>query len=117
MGYECTRGQQPFPTDRKDIAMASSFKVSSDSLGNVSRDLATGAGDISAQLGTLKSKVDNMAADWEGSGNAAFQALYTQFNDAGGKLQEALNGISQMLGKAATHYDEAETNVAAAFRV
>ena len=88
----------------------STYKVSAESLTTVAGELSTGAGSISEQLVALKAKVDGLGSEWEGSGNAAFNDLYLQWNDAGYRLQEALLGISAQLTKTAAGYDEAERN-------
>jgi WXG100 family type VII secretion target len=92
------------------------YKVSSDSLATAASQLQSGSSDVQTTLSRLRSLVDSLGSEWEGSGSGAFNELYTEFNTAGLKLNESLAGIADLLSKAATYYAESEANVTNAFR-
>ena len=92
------------------------YKVSSEVLNDAAGKLTSGSGEAQELLSRLRSLVDSLGSEWEGAGAGAFNDLYAEFNQAGGQLTEALDGIAAMLSKAATYYAESEANVASAFR-
>ncbi|UCR89974.1 WXG100 family type VII secretion target [Mycetocola spongiae] len=92
------------------------IRVSSESLHQASSRLQSGAGEINGLLSQLRSVVDGLGSEWEGTGSAAFTSLYEQFNRAGLELNESLDGISVLLGRAGDYYTESEANVTRAFQ-
>ncbi|AMM21512.1 hypothetical protein AX769_16910 [Frondihabitans sp. PAMC 28766] len=92
------------------------YKVSSESLATTASQLQSGSSDVQSTLSHLRSLVESLGGEWEGSGSGAFNELYTEFNTAGLKLNESLAGIADLLSKAASYYAESEANVTNAFR-
>jgi WXG100 family type VII secretion target len=50
-----------------------------------------------------------------GLAQARFQELWAQWQHSARELNEALNGISQLMGQASTNYADAEQAIAASF--
>jgi WXG100 family type VII secretion target len=92
------------------------FRVSSDSLASASGRLEAGSSDVQTTLAQLRSVVDGLGPEWEGSASGAFAELYSEFNSAALRLNESLSGIADLLARAAVAYAESEANVASAFR-
>ena len=56
----------------------------------------------------MQGLVDN---GWQGSASGAFHQLYQQWHTSAGQLKQALDGISQQLGNAATTYEQTESQL------
>ena len=93
------------------------ISVTSDSISGVANQLSSGAQSIESQLQNLKSLVDGLVGgDWSGAASLSFQELYSQWDQAGVQLKEALEGVSDILSNAALAYEESENAIAGSFR-
>jgi len=93
------------------------IKVTSEQLESTASSLASGEADISGKLGQLHSQVQTLVdADWQGSASTSFQELWQQWHTSATQLQEALQGISQMLSKTGNVYQQTESQLASDLR-
>ena len=93
------------------------ISVASESISGVANQLSSGAQSIESQLQNLKSLVDGLVGgEWSGDASLSFQELYSQWDQAGIQLKEALEGVSEILATAARSYEESEAAVAGSFR-
>jgi WXG100 family type VII secretion target len=91
----------------------STIKVTSEQLESTSSSLASGESEISTKLTQLQGQVQALVdADWQGSASSAFHDLWTQWHTGATQVQQALTGISQMLGKAGQVYQDTENQLA-----
>ena len=91
------------------------FRVTPAELLALSQQVQGTAGSIESELGTLRSRVLPIGGSWTGQAQDRFQALYDEWSRSAQGLQEALAGISQLLGQAGHSYDEAERRIAGSF--
>lgn len=95
----------------------SRITVTSDSLSHVSTQLTQGSFDIDSRLSQLNTLVHNLSdSEWSGSASSGFTELYTQFHQAGNDLKNALDGIAELLNRAARVYEETEASIAQSMR-
>ena len=95
----------------------STIKVTSEQLESTASSLASGEQEISGKLGQLQSMVQTLVdADWQGSASNSFQELWQQWHTGATQVQQALLGISQMLGKAGKVYQQTENRLATDLR-
>ena len=93
------------------------IKVTSEQLQSVSSQLRRGSEDVSQQLGSMESQVKGLVdAEWQGSASDAFRDLYDKWHRGARDVKEALDGISTMLGQAATTYQDTENQLSAQLR-
>ncbi|TBN55552.1 WXG100 family type VII secretion target [Glaciihabitans arcticus] len=93
------------------------ISVTSDSISGVANQLSSGAQSIESQLQNLKSLVDGLVGgEWSGDASLSFQELYSQWDQAGLQLKEALEGVSGILSQAAMSYEESENAISGTFR-
>jgi WXG100 family type VII secretion target len=93
------------------------IKVTSEQLRSVSSQLHTGSEDVSQQLQSMESKVKALVdADWQGAASDSFRDLWDKWHTGAAQVKEALDGISQMLGQAATTYQDTEDQLARQLR-
>ena len=88
--------------------MAQAIQVTSADLGNLGHQVGAGAQNIQGELNTLKSQVDAIRSTWSGAAQAQFEQLYHEWQTSALQLHHALEGISTLLGSAATHYQDTE---------
>lgn len=86
------------------------------------RDAATYLGDrleaISAEVTSLKSKIDEVTGNWEGSAQSTFvetfeNDMYPIMNET---LPDVINGIASQLTGAADALETADTEISNAFK-
>jgi WXG100 family type VII secretion target len=95
----------------------STIKVTSEQLESTASALASGEQEISAKLSQLQSMVQTLVdADWQGCASSSFQELWQQWHSGATQVQQALLGISQMLGKTGQVYQQTEDQLAAQLR-
>lgn len=93
------------------------IKVTPEQLQTLSGNVSRGSGDIDATLGSLRSQIAPLVGgDWAGQASAQFTALWEQWQTNAKGLNEALMGISSLLGQAGVSYAQAEQQIAASFR-
>jgi WXG100 family type VII secretion target len=93
------------------------IRVTPQQLAGVAAQLTSGAANVEATLAQLANAVAPLGSDWAGTAQDRFQALWAQWQRDARGLQQALTGISQLMSKASTGYDEAEQAIAASFNV
>jgi WXG100 family type VII secretion target len=87
-------------------------KVTSEQLYTLSTNLKSGSDQVQGELATMRSQVAPLATDWQGAASANFQQLWQEWEQGAKQIQDALNGISILLVKAAQTYDSAEGAIA-----
>jgi early secretory antigenic target protein ESAT-6 len=93
------------------------IKVTPGQLQALSGNVARGSSDIDGTLASLRAQLAPLlGGDWAGQASAQFSALWEQWQQSAKGLNEALAGISQLLGHAGQSYAEAEQQIAASFR-
>ncbi len=91
------------------------FRVTPAELISLSQQVKTTAGQVESELASLRSRVLPISATWSGQAQERFQLLYEEWNRSAQGLQQALAGISALLGQAGQTYDEAERRIAGSF--
>ena len=95
----------------------SGIKVTPEQLQALSAQVARAAGEIEGQLRALSGTVAPLVGgDWGGQASQRFTGLWEQWQSSARGLQQALDGISQLMGQAGTAYASAEQQIAASFR-
>ena len=95
----------------------STIKVTSEQLESTASALASGEQEISGKLGQLQSMVQALVdADWQGSASNSFHELWQQWHTGATQVQQALVGISQMLAKTGSVYQQTENQLATDLR-
>jgi len=84
---------------------------------SVAGDLSGGSGDIQAQLNTLKGRVDSLVGEGfsGGSGSAAFDAAYNNWDAAAKQLFEVLTDIGSALNQTGSDAEGFDADLAARF--
>jgi WXG100 family type VII secretion target len=96
--------------------MAGGLVVTPQQLEALSGTIAKTAGEIDGVHKALKGQLSPLfGADWVGTASGRFQQLYTEFDTSATKLNQALEGISQLLGAAGRSYAAAEQQIAQSF--
>ena len=73
--------------------------------------MKTGSDQVQAQLDAMRHQVEPVASTWEGAASGAFQQLWQEWQTGAAQVQQALTGISTLLGNAGTTYQQAETSI------
>jgi len=95
----------------------STIKVTSEQLESTASSLASGEQEITGKLGQLQSMVQTLVdADWQGAASNSFHELWQQWHSGATQIQEALIGISRMLGQTGQVYQQTEDKLAAQLR-
>ena len=88
------------------------IKVTSEELASAATQLSVGSQEIESQLSSMRSLVQSLvASNWQGAASSAFDGLYQQWNTSAANLREALDGISRLVGNAATAYANTEQQI------
>jgi WXG100 family type VII secretion target len=88
------------------------IKVTAEELHGVSSRLNSSAQAINETNASAMAQVNGLVgAGWEGSASAQFNALFTSWKQAADQMQQALNGISQLLNNAGTAYQQTEEQI------
>jgi WXG100 family type VII secretion target len=89
------------------------IKVTPEELHDIARQLESGSADIETRLAHLHSLVSGLVtAHWQGAASNNFDELYTGWHHAATQLRQSLDGISRILGSAATTYEQTEQQLA-----
>ena len=95
----------------------SGIKVTPEQLSALSGQVARGSGEIEGQLRALSATVSPLVGgDWGGQASQRVTALWEQWQQSARGLKHALDGISQLMGRAGSAYADAEQQIAATFR-
>lgn len=93
------------------------IKVTSGELLSVSAELRGGSEDVAQRLQSMRSRVQGLVdGEWAGAASDSFRDLWERWHSGAHQLQEALGGISEMLGQAARVYEETEEQLARQMR-
>ena len=93
------------------------IKVTPEQLNALSAQVSRGAAEIEGQLRVLSGTIAPLVGgDWGGQASQRFSALWEQWQQSARGLQQALDGISSLMGQAGTAYASAESQIAASFR-
>jgi WXG100 family type VII secretion target len=87
------------------------LKVTSEQLQSLSGQVASGSSEIESQLNSLRSQLMPLATDWEGGASTRFQELWDEWQRSASGIKDALDGISSLLGGAASTYTDAEDQI------
>ncbi|MDQ6838679.1 MAG: WXG100 family type VII secretion target [Actinomycetota bacterium] len=91
----------------------STIKVTSEQLSTTASSLSSGEQEIAGKLSQLHTQVQALVdADWQGAASGSFNELWMKWHQGSLQVQEALQGISQMLGKAGQVYQQTEDQLA-----
>lgn len=91
------------------------IRVTPEQLAGTATQVAAGAAKINGELENLAGEVAPLAADWSGVAQLRFETLWAEWQRSARGLNEALQGVSQLLSQAGQHYADAESAIAAAF--
>ena len=91
------------------------IRVTPEQLQQVSGQLRAGASNVDGTLAQLASNVAPLGSDWAGVAQARFQELWAQWQRNARGLNDALNGIAQLMAQASANYDSTEQSNAALF--
>jgi WXG100 family type VII secretion target len=92
------------------------IKVTPEQLQQLSGNVSRGSGEIEATLSGLRAQLAPLlGSDWAGQASAQFTALWEQWQQSARGLNDALAGISGLLGQAGASYAQAEQQIAATF--
>jgi 6 kDa early secretory antigenic target len=91
------------------------IRVTPEQLQQVSGQLRAGASNVDGILAQLASNVAPLGSDWAGVAQARFQELWAQWQRNARGLNDALNGIAQLMSQASANYDSTEQSNAALF--
>jgi WXG100 family type VII secretion target len=90
----------------------SMIKVTPEQLEEWSGQLARTAANIQSELSAARNLLQPAAEDWIGHGAQAFQEKWDEWERSASGINDALESISQMLGRAATTYSQSDTDAA-----
>jgi WXG100 family type VII secretion target len=97
--------------------MSTGLKVTPEQLQHLSGNVARTSSDVRGAHQSLKGQLGPLfGADWSGQAAAQFTSLYEQFDQHARGLSDALDGIGQLLGRAAVAYAHVEQQIASSFR-
>ena len=91
------------------------IRVTPEQLQQVSGQLRAGASNVDGILAQLASNVAPLGSDWAGVAQARFQELWAQWQRNARGLNDALNGIAQLMAQASANYDQTEQSNASLF--
>lgn len=63
---------------------------------------------LRSEVATMHAGLQELQGAWTGGASANFHQLVAQWRAAQERMEESLTGISQALGTASNHYEEAE---------
>lgn len=94
---------------------AGNILVTPEQLQAVSGQLQSGAANIESINSQLQSQVAPLGSEWAGVAQARFQELWIEWERSSRGIQEALQGISQLMQQAGVNYADTEQAIASSF--
>lgn len=89
------------------------IKVTSEELEGLSQNIQGGSTQIQGELQRMHNAVQPLVdGGWEGAASQQFHQLWEEWHTSAGQLQQALDGIAQLLHGASTTYAETESKIA-----
>jgi WXG100 family type VII secretion target len=95
--------------------LSSNIRVTPEQLHSISSQLTAGAGEVDGILRQLSGQVAPLGSDWAGAGQARFLALWEQWQRDSQGVQQALEGVAQLMQGAASQYESTDQSVAGSF--
>lgn len=92
------------------------IRVTPEQLQSISGQLNGGAANIEQINSQLQSQVAPLGSDWAGVAQARFHELWAEWQRSSQGIQQALHGISQLMGQASANYADTEQAVASTFQ-
>lgn len=90
------------------------IKVTSEELHTLSGQVSAGSASIQDQLSRMATEVTSVVGgDWQGVASSQFNTLWDEWQRSAAGLKDALDGISRLLGSAATQYQSTEDAIRA----
>jgi WXG100 family type VII secretion target len=89
-------------------SMAGSFGTTPEVMAKAAQQVDQVSQEIGAELRSLQSQLEPVAASWKGSAASAFQQLMVRWGEDAQKLTQALQGISEMLQATNKNYSQVE---------
>jgi WXG100 family type VII secretion target len=90
------------------------IKVTSEELHTLSSNVMTGSTQIQDQLSRMQGEVLGVVGgEWQGAASGQFHSLWEEWQRSAAGLKDALDGISRLLGSAATQYQVTEDGIRA----
>ncbi len=90
------------------------IKVTSEDLQSLSAQVASGSASIQDQLSRMAGEVTSVVGgDWQGAASSQFNTLWDEWQRSAAGLRDALDGISRLLGSAASQYQTTEDAIRA----
>jgi WXG100 family type VII secretion target len=94
------------------MIMAAGLQVTAETLSTDARRIAAGAGQIDAQLTSLKNAVTNVVnSGWIGSAANAAADLHAKLDQAGKDVAQSTTFFSESTSTAATDYENRENEI------
>jgi WXG100 family type VII secretion target len=91
------------------------IRVTPEQLQAISAQLNAGAANIESINSQLQSQVAPLGSDWAGTAQVRFQELWAEWQRSSRGIQEALHGISRLMGTASANYADTEAQNASMF--
>ena len=97
--------------------MADVIRMTPQELRDAANAIEKDKGDILDLLSQMKSKVDEVASNWEGAAQSAFvQTFETLYNQISTELPEVVNNIESMMNNSADALEYADEQLASSLR-
>ena len=94
---------------------AGNIRVTPEQLQSIAGQLNAGAAEIESINSQLQQQVAPLGSDWAGVAQARFHELWAEWQRSSQGIQQALHGISGLMGQASVNYADTEQAVASSF--
>lgn len=91
------------------------IRVTPEQLNTLSGRVNGSAGSLDSEMRALSAALAPLGSDWAGVAQARYTELWNQWQTSAQQLNQALQGIGQLLGQAGSSYAQAEQAIAASF--
>lgn len=91
------------------------FTTESSTMNTTAGDVDGVNAEVSGELARLRGIVDGLAGDWHGQAKVAFDELMIRWDDAAGRLSNALSDIAENIRTNARSFDATEVDGADSF--
>ncbi|MGL5858370.1 MAG: WXG100 family type VII secretion target [Angustibacter sp.] len=96
--------------------MSSQFHVDTERITTAAGDVHRISAEIEGQVNRMMSQLSDLQGAWRGEAATCFQQVMQEWRTTQARVREALDHVSQALGKAGHQYAAAEQQTAAMFR-
>ncbi|MEI4273041.1 WXG100 family type VII secretion target [Klenkia sp. LSe6-5] len=90
------------------MTTAGGFTYDPTTLSAASRDLASGAASVDAQLTAMSGRLEPLHQGFQGQAGSGFQTLWAEWHESAKRLKTSLDGLSQLLARASSNAAEME---------